>query len=186
MLLTTIGLFAVPLLAVLVPGPPGPQSVSYHVHELVDETRWDPYAPSDKPHKRAIVVSSYVPVDKGEECNTVQAPYMPPQTTIDYGKYAADNGLPDDVFEDLQLEFCQISNCSRKSPKKYPVVLFSPGLTASRLLYTNQARALASYGFIVITVDHPYDATFVEFSNGTFVRGIVGFTEEESEQSVKV
>lgn len=45
--------------------------------------------------------------------------------------------------------------------------MFSPGLSASRLLYSAQARALASYGYIVITLDHPYDALFVEFPDGT-------------------
>lgn len=105
---------------------------------------------------------------RGEDCTTTKLPYMPPQTTIEYGKYASDNWLPGDIFEDLQLEFCQLSKCSHtKTPRTYPLLLFSPGLTASRPLYTAQARALASYGFFVITVDHPYDATFVEFSNGT-------------------
>lgn len=121
-----------------------------------------------------------------EDCTSTQFPYMPPQTTIEYGKYAADNGLPGNIFEGFELKFCQMCATFTRTSEMFPLVIFSPGLTASRLLYTAQARALASYGFLVVTVDHPYDATFVELSNGTSFRGIVGFTPEESELAVKV
>ncbi len=50
-----------------------------------------------------------------------------------------------------------------------PVVLFSPGLGNSRFLYSAMAQSIASYGNIVIAIDHPYGANVVEYSDGTFV-----------------
>lgn len=184
----TIALLALPVLATLLPGPPGSQRISYRVLELTDDSRWDPYAPANNPHKRRIVVSSYLPVDSDQEkCTSARLPFMPPQTAIAYGLYAAANGIPDDVFQDIELEFCQLGRCAaRRAGRKYPVVIFSPGLSASRLLYSNQARALASYGFVVLTIDHPYDATFVEFSDGSFIRGTVGYTDGESDTATRV
>jgi hypothetical protein len=111
---------------------------------------------------------------------------MPPQTTIAYGAYAADNGLPEALFEDIRINFCQPSACHGTKHQKYPLVVFSPGLSASRLLYTLQAKALASYGFVVVTIDHPYDATFVEFPDGSSVRGTVGYSDGESDLATEV
>lgn len=181
-------LFAVPLWAVLIPGPPGPHPVSYWAYDLTDDARWDPYAPPNNTHKRRIMVSSYQPSDSNQEtCAPTQVPYMPPQTAVAYGQYAADNGIPDDIFQGIHLEFCQLTKCTTGHNRgKYPLVIFSPGLSASRLLYSNQARALASYGFVVLTVDHPYDATFVEFSDGSFIRGTVGYTDAESDKATRV
>jgi hypothetical protein len=186
MLWLIVALFTVQLQAVIIPGPPGPYPVSYEVHDLTDESRWDIYAPSNSSHKRRIIVSSYTPIGKEEECVPTELAYMPPQTTIEYGLYAADNGLPNDIFEDIQLEFCQLSKCKQNGKPSFPLVLFSPGLSASRLLYSNQARALASYGFVVVTVDHPYDATFVEFPDGTYVYGTVGYSDGESDIAAEV
>ncbi|KAJ3487536.1 hypothetical protein NLG97_g6394 [Lecanicillium saksenae] len=183
-----IALFILPVQAVLIPGPPGPQAVSYQVHDLTDDSRWDPYAPPEKPHKRRLMVSSYLPIDQGRpKCAPARFPFMPPPTALAYGQYAADNGIPSDIFQGIELEFCQLPKCSARSDGRiYPLVVFSPGLSASRLLYSNQARALASHGFVVLTIDHPYDATFVEFSDGSFIRGTVGYTDGESDIATRV
>lgn len=38
-------------------------------------------------------------------------------------------------------------------------------------MYSTSAGDLASQGYVVITVDHPYDAAIVEFPDGSVVRG---------------
>ncbi len=50
-----------------------------------------------------------------------------------------------------------------------PLVLFSPGFKGSRLLYAGFLQEFASHGFNVLSVDHPYDATLVEYPDGRFV-----------------
>lgn len=52
---------------------------------------------------------------------------------------------------------------------KYPVVLYSPGAGVTRLLGTGLAEGLASRGYVVVTVDHTYEAPAVEFPGGRVV-----------------
>lgn len=53
----------------------------------------------------------------------------------------------------------------------WPVVLFSPGLDTTRLLYSMLAQEIASQGFTVITLDHPFDTDIVEFPDGFIAYG---------------
>lgn len=53
----------------------------------------------------------------------------------------------------------------------YPLIIFSPGLATSRLAYSELLSAIASMGFVVVAVDHPYDANAVEYPSGEIVVG---------------
>jgi hypothetical protein len=48
----------------------------------------------------------------------------------------------------------------------FPLLLFSSRYGSSSLLYTATAEDLASQGYIVTTVDHPNDTTFIEYPDG--------------------
>jgi dienelactone hydrolase len=52
--------------------------------------------------------------------------------------------------------------------------VFSPGLTGTFTDYTYLMEDLASRGYIALAVDHTYEATAVEFSDGRLVRSLVG------------
>jgi hypothetical protein len=165
----------------------GPFGVAQKVIALTDETRKDPYAPEDK---RRILLTAYVPVSVSETdvginvCPTEVIPYMPPQTADVYGLLAKAFGLPNTTFGLFELEFCHLP---KRPPaghgKVYPVLIFSPGLTASRLMYAAHLRAVASRGYVVLAVDHPHDAFLVEFPDGTSVVG--GKIENNSESLQK-
>lgn len=51
----------------------------------------------------------------------------------------------------------------------YPVVIFSPALGTTRLFYNAIAQSVASAGYIVVSVDHPYDTEFLEFPDGSIL-----------------
>jgi len=53
----------------------------------------------------------------------------------------------------------------------FPLVIFSPGLGASRLLYNQVLAELASRGYTVVSVDHTYETPIVEFPDGDAVLG---------------
>ncbi|CAM1508688.1 Fc.00g055360.m01.CDS01 [Cosmosporella sp. VM-42] len=172
--------------AVLVTGPSGPWPVSHQVVELTDESRWDPYAPENSPHKRRILTSFFLPIHVDQrKCEVDKIDYLPPETLETYGKVATGLGLPNTTFHGFELEFCRASS---KKQLPHPVVIFSPGFSNSRLLSSAQAQSLASQGNIVITVDHPYEATVVEFPDGTVVYGFTAdeVDEETAEKAVKV
>ena len=50
--------------------------------------------------------------------------------------------------------------------QKFPILIFSHGHGGLRTQNTNQVEELVSHGYIVIAVDHTFDAGFVEFPNG--------------------
>jgi predicted dienelactone hydrolase len=55
--------------------------------------------------------------------------------------------------------------------EKVPIAIFPSGSGNSRLVYNAMARSLASFGNVVVLIDHPYDAIIVEFPDGTVVEG---------------
>jgi predicted dienelactone hydrolase len=54
--------------------------------------------------------------------------------------------------------------------ERFPVVLLTPGGGTGRTLNTAWAEELASHGYVVAALDHPYDSTAVVFADGRTVR----------------
>ncbi|KAK7428462.1 hypothetical protein QQZ08_005081 [Neonectria magnoliae] len=160
--------------ALSLPDASGPYPVAMRVQPMTDKNRIDPYSPKGNRHKRQVLTSLFWPIDESKTCTTKQVAYMPPATAEVYGVQASAMGLSNETFSALTLGVCDISSlkgCSSqvKSPR-YPLAVFSPGSGNSRLLYGLMARSLANQGYVVITVDHPYDATLVEFPDGTIIQ----------------
>lgn len=177
---TLLQLFAFTAAAVLVPGPPGPYNVAMEVQEVTDASRpADPFDATSQSRGRRLLFSVFLPIQRtasSQSCPVTTVPYMTPKVAAAYGQQAADLGLPGDLYSQFDFGFCDLSKMSpcgspRQKRKPYPVILFTPGLEDSRLLYGAGARSLASHGYVVVTVDHPYEAPFVEFPDGTVIVG---------------
>ncbi|GAA1236133.1 hypothetical protein GCM10009665_27910 [Kitasatospora nipponensis] len=54
---------------------------------------------------------------------------------------------------------------------RFPVVLFSPGSGGSRTQNTAWAEELASHGYLVAALDHPYDSAAVVLDDGRTITG---------------
>ncbi|MEU2061235.1 hypothetical protein [Streptomyces sp. NPDC013455] len=59
---------------------------------------------------------------------------------------------------------------------RFPVVLFSPGLGGVRTQNTAWAEELASHGYVVAALDHPYDSAAVVLADGRTVDAQVAST----------
>jgi hypothetical protein len=166
----TLWLPQLALAAVLpVTGTP-PFDVAITTAALTDTDRIDPFAADGR--ARSIVVSGFSPIKnchhKGLE------PYMPPFTaSLQDEKFGA-YGLPNGTFRSLSVEVCKDESRKRSpcSNSSFPLVLFSGGLATSRLIYTSMLQSIAAAGYMVISIDHPYDADIVEFPDGTTVIGL--------------
>ncbi|KAI7766939.1 hypothetical protein LZL87_013856 [Fusarium oxysporum] len=158
--------------ALLVPSPPRPFDVDIRNFELTDTNRIDSFAPKLNT-KRRLMVSVYLPIDAQYGCRDEVVPYVTALTAEAYGKVAGTLGLPDNIVEAFETKVCNISSVkpkrSHKLKKEYPIALFSPGYQGSRLMYGAMARSLASLGYIILTVDHTYEALVVESPDGTAV-----------------
>lgn len=153
---------------------------------LTDFKRTDPFAKDSKP--REMMISIYNPVTKCDR-KKHQA-YMPPATAafmdVKFGAY----GLPNGSFPALELETCTSAPKSAKKSSKskdFPLVLFSGALSTSRLLYNSMLQSIAAAGYLVISIDHPYDADFVEFPDGHTIQGVeIDDADLESALAVRV
>lgn len=174
--------------AVVVPSHPGPFSVTMQVQALTDHSRTDPL---NKTVNRQVLLSVFWPVPDSTKCANGIITYMPPATAASYGPLAQSAGLPANIFSSFQLELCKLpdeknGSCrGRRRTPRFPLVLFSPGLAESRLLYSVTAKSIAAQGYVVVTIDHPYDAEVVEFPDGSVVRsnGTVGMEQQLTEVS---
>ncbi|KEF57371.1 uncharacterized protein A1O9_05288 [Exophiala aquamarina CBS 119918] len=168
-----------------IPPPPGPYGVALQTAELVNTGMTDPFAPSKE--NRRIVVSAFYPTSKSRDCRQSQTPYMPPATAYVYDQLYGSVGLPNGTFETLALTLCSPNaTMARRKHTPHPVVLFSPGLGNSRLIYNSIAATLAAQGFVVLTVDHPYDGAIVEFPDGSFVLAANITNDEQIQTSLDV
>ncbi|MEU6726643.1 hypothetical protein ABZ917_23330 [Nonomuraea wenchangensis] len=64
---------------------------------------------------------------------------------------------------------------------RFPVVLFSPGLGGVRTQSTAWAEELASRGYVVAALDHPYDSAVVTLTDGRTIRTRVTSTGDQAE-----
>ena len=67
-----------------------------------------------------------------------------------------------------------------ESDTDYPVLLFSHGLGAFPELYTAQAEALASEGYIVVSINHSYDSLVSILPDGRAIPQAPVFTDEDT------
>jgi dienelactone hydrolase len=144
------------------PALPGSYSVGTVSMEMIDHSRQDPYAPTPQP--RAIMVSLFYPTT---DTKGPFAPYLPAELAA-----VADQTLqlPPGFIENIQPQ--AHLNARLKEIPDIPIILFSPGLGAVREEYTILLEGLASYGYLIIAMDHTYDAALVEFPDGTIVVGL--------------
>lgn len=73
-----------------------------------------------------------------------------------------------------------------KQPATHPLVIFSPGGGNSRLIYNAIAQSISSYGYHVLTIDHPYDALGVEYPDGSYVLAANYTTDADYETAIHV
>ncbi|WP_283137099.1 alpha/beta hydrolase family protein [Rhizohabitans arisaemae] len=146
-----------------VPSPSGKHPVGTVSVHLVDQARPDPW--KNDGAKRELMISLWYPAQevKGHEV----APWMPKAAA---DRYQSENGLePGAILMDRTAG--HLGAPIAKHLGKLPVILYSPGANASRAYGTGLAQELASHGYVVVTVDHTYDASVVEFPGGRVERG---------------
>jgi predicted dienelactone hydrolase len=64
---------------------------------------------------------------------------------------------------------------------RFPVVLFSPGSGGVRTQNTAWAEELASHGYVVAALDHPYDSAAVVLTDGRTIRAKIASTGDRDE-----
>lgn len=141
------------------PAPTGPFIVGRTTLYWQDSTR--PETMTDDPNdKRELMVTLWYPAQKGAGLS--QALYFPNYQLIT-GESSAPlpKSLKADAFEQAPPARVQTG---------FPLILFSHGLGENTARYSAQLEELASYGYVVAAVDHPYNNQGVVFPDGRVVR----------------
>lgn len=168
---------------VLVPVPRltklrGRYSVGTKVYRWVDVTRSEE-ATTDPGDRRNVVVQAWYPASP--DSRGVPSAYMdglgrlPAYVSI----------LPRFVmshYDKIQTN-SMIGAPISTDRNKWPVVIFSPGYGASRAFYTSLVTGLASKGYAVFAIDHPYEAGVVELADGRIVTTVENFAKNNPDRA---
>ncbi|MFJ9434270.1 alpha/beta hydrolase family protein [Streptomyces sp. NPDC101490] len=138
--------------------PNGPYPLGTISLHLTDTARPDPWVPS-RPC-RELMISIWYPA-RGKATRP-SVPWMPPEAA---DRYLSLLGLPPGRVRLGHTHGREGAPVGGPS-SLLPVVLYSPGAYASRSFGTGIVEDLASHGFVVVTVDHTYDAAAVAFPGG--------------------
>ena len=116
---------------------------------------------------------------------------MDPLTAAWTDSQFAQFGIPSGTFSSLNLLTCPPHWKAKGHPHqrelrketensdKYPLILFSPGLGNPRLYYSALAQEVASRGYVVVSIDHPYDAGIVVFPDNATILAANITTDEQ-------
>ncbi|WP_246170505.1 alpha/beta hydrolase family protein [Pseudonocardia hierapolitana] len=155
------------------PTPTGEYAVGTTVVEWTDPDRPETWT-TDPDDVRAVQAQIWYPAEASPD-EVERAPYL--------GRSEAEaNAVAEGVGDFLGIprflfdgQVVARTNAVPEPPvasgdERFPVVLFSPGGGMGRTTNTAWAEELASHGYVVAALDHPYDSTAVVFADGRTVR----------------
>ena len=155
--------WAVPVFTM--PAPGGDFSIGSETFHWVDSSRLEWFTDENDNDVREIMVQAWYP---SEDLNSIDPnPYMDfmklrSKTLASAGK------IPAFLPSHLDMIITNTRNdvdCSEKLAK-YPVFIFSHGITGSRHLHQILFEHLASEGYVVFAPDHSFDANLTIFPDG--------------------
>jgi predicted dienelactone hydrolase len=154
------------------PVPSGPFGIGRIGYEWIDPSRPDTYSANPDAH-RDLMVYLWYPAPRTDVGRT--GPYLPGAKQMDANPEvqrrvgdAFGPGWGLIVSGDLVSHAVENAPVA-KSPKHFPVVLFSHGLGSIGFAYTSLIEDLVSHGYVVASIEHTYTAMAVVFPNGRVV-----------------
>ncbi|GHF21100.1 alpha/beta hydrolase family protein [Streptomyces morookaense] len=142
------------------PGPTGPYPVGTVALHLVDASRPDPVAGPGR--HRELMASVWYPAH-----DTRRYPQAPWMLARPLQELLASAGFERDAVA-APLTAGHEGAPVRRTGGRLPVVVYSHGAHSHRADHTVMVQELASHGYVVVTVDHTYDA-IGEFPDGRVV-----------------
>ena len=154
------------------PAPSGPYGIGRIACDWTDNTRLDSLG-SDPKRKRELMVYLWYPTE--HRSGETRGAYLPGAKLIDddpelgprmrsgYGELwpqILSGAVYSHVIENAPVA---------RSPKRFPVVIFSHGLGGSGFGYTALFEDLVSHGYVVASIEHPGTADVVVFPDGRLV-----------------
>ena len=152
-------------LTLTLPAPRGRYATGESTFRLVDDTRPDPWVPS-QPQRELMISVFYPAVRTGDRPFTNQFP-----AAVAAAVGPAVEGsftLPAGLVDWAATRTHSVTDVAM-APGRFPVVLYSPGAGDPRDWNVSLVEDLASRGFVVVTIDHTGEAPAVGFPDGHVV-----------------
>ncbi|MEW2528997.1 hydrolase [Streptomyces sp. NPDC047071] len=148
----------------VLPAPTGPHPVGTVTSRLVDHSRHDPWITS-QPY-RELMISVWYPARKTGG-DPAPAPYMAPGAAERWDA-AAPHGIAKGAVDwpGMRTHARPSAPVDDRGGRR-PVLLYSAGANDPRTWGTSLVEEMASRGYVVITVDHTYEAPGVQFPDGS-------------------
>jgi predicted dienelactone hydrolase len=162
------------------PKPTGSLAVGRASRIWIDSSR--PEVSTSNPDDfRNVPVTIWYPAQAGTE---TLAPYFPGLDRVAQNLAASGEVAP---LEVLGLRFIK-SHERRDAPIannaiNYPIVIFSPGNGTNIEFYAAIADELASHGYIVVGINHPYDVAAVALQDGSVAQFAPGPIEIQAREA---
>ncbi|MEV0647631.1 hypothetical protein AB0I28_20420 [Phytomonospora sp. NPDC050363] len=156
---------APPTPTLTLPAPTGPFPVGVGDFHLVDESRADPWVPTEN---RELMVTAWYPARAavGELDPYVSAAESP----LILGSLGVPPEVPPEALSTIATH--SYVDAPIKG-RRLPTVVLSPGFSMPRSSLTGLAEDLASRGYLVLGVDHTYEASAITFPDGRVTECLV-------------
>ncbi|MCX5214786.1 esterase [Kitasatospora sp. NBC_00240] len=159
------------LATAVLPAPTGPFPVGTASLRLADPGRPDPWRPE---RTRELMISFWYPATGAP---ALRAPQMAPLAAAHFGTPRGagsfNYGLPPGRTDwSATRTHARQGVPALRAGGPRPVLLYSAGLGDPRTWNTGLVEDLASRGYVVVTVDHTYEASEVEFPGGRLAESV--------------
>jgi dienelactone hydrolase len=154
------------------PMPSGPFGIGRIGYEWIDTSRPDTYSANPDAH-RDLMVYLWYPAPRTEPGNS--GTYLPGAKQMDanaevQSRVGDEFGAAWKLIVSGDLVSHAVENGPvAKSPKRFPILLFSHGMGGMGFEYTSLIEDLVSHGYVVASIEHTYTAMAVVFPNGRVV-----------------
>lgn len=148
------------------PAPTGPHRIGTVSTRLVDSSRRDPWVKS-VPYRELMISVWYPAAGSPGGAGHGLASYMAPGAAKRWNA-TAPHGIPENA-----IDFAAIRTHAREGARadtsggRRPVLLYAAGANDPRTWGTSVVEELASRGYVVVTIDHTYEAPGVQFPDGS-------------------
>lgn len=150
------------------PAPSGPFRIGRTSAHWVDRSRIEPLSPNHE--YRELIVDIWYPADASGGSPALYIDTAPFERVLGASGFKEYFGEAFSVIEQGVRTHAMIDAPVAASVKRCPVLIFSPGGGMIRQVYAAQMEALASHGYIVAAISHPYDAILTVLPDGQYIR----------------
>lgn len=152
------------------PAPGGPYAIGTTTYRWTDPSRLEDATEAPGDRRQVIAQAWYPAVEPAAGPTSVYMDgldRLPPKVGLLPGFVLNSfGGIDTHAADDAP-----VSNAKQR----WPVVIFSHGYGAARAFYSGLAADLASRGYIVLALDHPYESAIVELADGRLALPIARF-----------